>query len=154
MTLIAMSGLPGSGKSTIAKTLAAEIGCVILSVDTIEHELREAGVEQGQPIGLAAYSVASLLADVQLGLGLTVIVDAVNQHPDARQTWLDLAAKHCTPLRVIEVECSDLVLHRARLESREHDLPALSWSCVQELRSEWTPWTVTTEIVDTVLVPK
>ena len=80
-----MSGLPGSGKSTVAKRLASELGCAVISVDTIERGLREAGVDPEQPIGLAAYVVANRLADVQLGLGHTVIADAVNHHPDARR---------------------------------------------------------------------
>lgn len=40
------------------------------------------------PTGLAACAVANRLADVQLGLGHTVIADAVNHHPDARQAWM------------------------------------------------------------------
>ena len=58
-----MSGLPGSGRSTVANLLASELGCAVLSVDTIERGMREAGVHPEQPIGLAAYAVANRLAD-------------------------------------------------------------------------------------------
>lgn len=149
MTLIVMSGLPGSGKSTVAKELAADLGCAVISVDTIERGLHDAGVDSLQPIGLAAYAVANRLVDVQLGLGQTVIADAVDHHPDARQAWLDLAAAHGADLRVIHVECSDEPLHRERLETRDHELRVVPWERVVGLRETWTPWPVETETVDT-----
>src|SRR5215212_1400149 len=45
--LIAMSGLPGTGKSAIAAELSRELGAVVLSVDTVDSafvtaHLREA----------------------------------------------------------------------------------------------------------------
>lgn len=144
-----MSGLPGSGKSTIAHRLAAELGCAAISVDTIERGLRDAGVGDDQPIGLAAYAVANRLVDAQLGLGQTVIADAVNHHPEARQAWLDLAAAHSTELRVIHVECSNEAVHRQRLEAREHELRVVPWRRVVELRDTWVAWSVRTEVVDT-----
>lgn len=144
-----MSGLPGSGKSTVAGRLAAELGCAVISVDTIERGLRDAGVDHAQPIGLAAYAVANRLVGVQLGLGHTVIADAVNDHPEARQAWLDLAAEHGADLRVIHVVCSDQALHRERLEARHHELRIVPWERVVALRETWTSWPVATEILDT-----
>ena len=39
--LIIFSGLPGSGKSTIARALAQQLGAVYLRIDTIEQAIRE-----------------------------------------------------------------------------------------------------------------
>ena len=147
--LIVMTGLPGSGKSTVAKGLAADLGCAVISVDTIERGLRVAGVDPAQPIGLAAYAVANRLVDVQLGLGHTVIADAVNHHPEARQAWIDLAAKHGVDLRVIHVECRDESVHRQRLATRKHELRVVPWERVLELRETWMPWPVEVEEVET-----
>lgn len=147
--LIVMSGLPGSGKSSVANRFAADLGCAVISVDTIERGLHEAGVDASQPIGLAAYAVANRLVDVQLGLGHTVIADAVNHHPEARQAWLDLAAEHGAEIRIIQVVCSDEALHRERLEKRKHELRVVPWERVVALRETWTPWPVETETVDT-----
>lgn len=144
-----MTGLPGSGKSTIATQLAVELDCAVVSVDTIERGLHDAGVSASEPIGLAAYAVANRLVDAQLALGHTVVADAVNHHPDARQAWLDLAAAHGVGLRVVHVVCSNEEMHRERLESREHELRAVPWERVIELRTTWTPWPVQTERVDT-----
>ena len=42
--LIVLGGLPGVGKSTIARSLAQQIGEVHLRIDTIEQAMRNAGL--------------------------------------------------------------------------------------------------------------
>ena len=149
MTLVVMSGLPGSGKSRLATALARELGCAVVAVDTIEHGLHQAGVDPDQPVGLAAYAVANQVVAAQLALGHTVVADAVNHHPEARQAWIDLALEHGHDLRVVEVHCSDEALHRERLETREHVLREVPWERVLGLRESWTPWPVPGTVVDT-----
>lgn len=39
--LIIFSGLPGCGKSTIARALAKRLGAVYLRIDTIEQAIRD-----------------------------------------------------------------------------------------------------------------
>jgi hypothetical protein len=59
MTLIVMSGLPGSGKTRLGTAMGRRLGCALVSVDTIERGLHEAAIDPGQPVGLAAYAVAA-----------------------------------------------------------------------------------------------
>jgi predicted kinase len=149
MTLIVMSGLPGSGKTRVASALARQLGCAVVSVDTIERGLHDAGVDPDQPVGLAAYAVANRVVAVQLAMGNTVVADAVNVHPDARRAWLDLAQEHGHEVVVVEVCCSDERLHRERLVSRGHELRDVPWERVRALREQWAPWPVPTTVVDT-----
>lgn len=144
-----MSGLPGTGKTTIAHQLAVGFECAVISVDTIERGLQEAGIDPAQPTGPAAYAVASRLVDVQLSLGLSVIVDAVNNDPHHRQAWLGLAHAHGADVSVVMVVCSDEELHRQRLTARRRERWASSWEQVLELRETWTPWPIETETIDT-----
>lgn len=75
--LIIFSGLPGSGKSTIARALARRLRAVYLRIDTIEQAIRAA--EQGDnEMGPAGYFVAYGLARENLALGSIVITDSVN----------------------------------------------------------------------------
>lgn len=149
MTLVVMGGLPGSGKSYVARTLAADLECSLLTADTVELGLRVAGFGDDQPVGLAAYGVLQAVATEQLSLGLTVIADAVNIHPEARATWMEVARGASADLVVIEVVCSDQQLHRRRLEQRDDDVPPVDWAHVQELRERYVPWPVPTTVVDT-----
>ncbi|WP_243063646.1 ATP-binding protein [Humibacter sp. RRB41] len=141
--LIAMAGLPGAGKSTIAEVLSARLSATIVSVDPIESAILLAGIDSDQPTGLAAYLVAETLAEQVLMSGHTVIVDAVNAVEPARLQWRDLAARAEVPLRVIEVACSDADLHRDRLEKRVRNLPHVeetSWRAVEQSLEDYQEW--------------
>ena len=55
--LIILSGLPGSGKSTIAQALAKQLHAFYLRIDTIEQAIRKAD-EDDREMGPAGYFVA------------------------------------------------------------------------------------------------
>lgn len=71
--LIAMAGLPGSGKSAVAVELGRRLAAPVVSVDPIEAAMWRAGIDRGQPTGYAAYVVAEAVADGVLALGRTVV---------------------------------------------------------------------------------
>jgi predicted kinase len=85
--LIALAGLQGVGKSTFARMLGRSLRAPVVSVDPIEAALFRAGIDRSQPTGLAAYVVAAALAERQLELGLTTIIDASNYMEQGRQMW-------------------------------------------------------------------
>src|SRR5690348_1762617 len=91
--LIVMSGLPGSGKSTIAEGIAQRLRVTILSVDPIESAVIKSGIAKGFETGLAAYLVAETLAAEQLKLGNSVIVDAVNAEEEGKNIWRKLGKR-------------------------------------------------------------
>src|SRR3954447_1480377 len=135
--LVAMAGLPGSGKSTIAEIVAGRIGATIVSVDPIEVSILRAGIDSDQPTGLAAYLVAETMAEQVLLSGHSVVVDAVNAVEPARLQWRDLAARTDVKLRVVEVVCSDEELHQARLAKREAVTAAYA---VEQSVDEYADW--------------
>ncbi|MGW2841349.1 AAA family ATPase [Streptomyces sp. NPDC001493] len=141
--LIAMAGLPGAGKSSVAEALGRELTAPVVSVDPIEAAMWRAGVARDQPTGLAAYTVAEAVADGVLAMRRTVIVDAANAVEAAREQWRALAGRHGAPVVFIEVVCSDPAVHRRRLESRSRAIEGFtepSWEAVQRLREEFAPW--------------
>jgi predicted kinase len=141
--LIVMSGLPGSGKSTIAERLAQRLRIPIFSVDPIESAMLKAGIAQSFETGLAAYLVAETLASEQLKLGISVIIDAVNAEEEGKDVWRGLANRYGLKLTILEVVVSDEALHRRRLESRVRNLHGFSevtWERVEARRASWTKW--------------
>ncbi|MCX7521178.1 ATP-binding protein [Microbacterium sp. STN6] len=141
--LVAMAGLPGTGKSTIAEVLSARMGAGIVSVDPIESAILSAGIDADQPTGLAAYLVAEAMAEQTLASGRSVIVDAVNAVEPARMQWRELAERAGVQLRVVEVVCSDAELHRQRLAKRVRNLPHLheaSWRAVEQSVEGYEEW--------------
>lgn len=141
--LIAMAGLPAAGKSTMADILGARLSASVVSVDPIEAAILEAGIDSDQPTGLAAYLVAETIAGLVLESGHDVIVDAVNGVDPAREQWVRLAEARGETLRFIEVVCSDIELHRERLENRGRRLPHANepaWHAVEQSLDEYSPW--------------
>lgn len=141
--LVAMAGLPGTGKSTIGQVVASRLGISVVPVDPIETAILKAGIVGDQPTGLAAYLVAETLAERELESGRTILVDAVNAVAPAREQWVNLAARTGEQLRFIEVICSDPDLHRSRIESWQRSMPhaQLSWNAVEQSFEDYAEWT-------------
>lgn len=149
--LIVFSGLPGTGKTTIATDLAARTGSVYLRIDTIEQAIRNSGA-LAHDVGRSGYMAASELALSNLRLGSTVVVDCVNPVSDSRSGWSDISARSGVPLVNIQIICSDEHEHQRRVETRQGDIPGLSpptWQSV--LNHEYEEWDDVPFSIDTAL---
>lgn len=147
--LLIFGGLPGAGKTTIARKLAARIGATYLRIDSIEQSLR--GSAWGdRTVGDAGYRVAYAVAEDNLRLGRTVIADSVNPLSVTREAWIDVANRAGVAFIEVEMICSDAELHRQRLENRSTDsseLNSLSWGEV--ISREYHPWERRHTVIDT-----
>jgi predicted kinase len=147
--LIIMAGLPASGKTTIARALAREIGAVHLRVDTIEQAIVRSGAG-AHPVGPVGYAVAYALAEDHLGLGMTVVADSVNPLAVTRDAWRDVARAAGVEHVEVEVVCSDETEHERRATTRATDIPDLRKPTWQEIRHrEYEPWDRPPVVVDT-----
>jgi len=150
--LIVFSGLPGTGKTTIARSLATRLDATCLRIDTIEQAIRNAGV-LADDVGTSGYRVANELAANNLRPGHSVVVDCVNPVAESRQAWADIAARSGAPLLNIEVICSDRRKHRRRVEQRQSDIMGLTpptWSSVAN--HEYEAWAQPILCLDTANV--
>lgn len=141
-TIVVMSGLPGSGKSTVAEGIASNLAFSILSVDPIEAAMWRSGISQ-DATGIAAYSVAATLAEENLRLGNSVIIDAVNPVEEARKPWRDIALRCKAAISVIHCKCDNVSTHRHRIESRVRGIPGMpevTWERVLEREAEFEAW--------------
>src|SRR6202034_1146588 len=147
--LIIFGGLPATGKTTIARDLARQLGATYLRIDTIEQAIRDSAT-RSQPVNDEGYRVAYAVAEDNLRLGRTVIADSVNPVRLSRDAWIGVA--HRAHARAVEVEviCSDPQLHRQRVETRSVDIRGLSLPTWGEVISrKYEPWEREHIVIDT-----
>jgi predicted kinase len=111
--LLILGGLPATGKTTIARGLARQLGAVHVRIDSIEQAIRESGVAVAS-LDDAGYRAGYAIAGDNLTLGHTVIADSVNPLPVTRTAWIDVAARARVDAVEIEIICSDPASRRAR----------------------------------------
>lgn len=147
--LIVFGGLPGTGKTTLARLLAEEMRAAYLRIDVIEQALRASGMLKGD-VGPSGYLVAYALAGSNLAAGQVVVADSVNPLAISREAWREVAAIASSAIIEIEVVCSDVAEHRRRVETRLTDIAGLappSWAMVEQ--RDYEPWDRPRLVVDT-----
>ncbi|HLY80455.1 MAG TPA: AAA family ATPase [Caulobacteraceae bacterium] len=149
--LIAFAGLPGSGKSTIARELALRTGAIWLRVDSIEQSIKESGVVPGD-MRDAGYRAAHAVAFDNLRLGRDVVADCVNDWKIARDGWQAIGFRAGVEVVWVEVVCSDATEHRRRVETRTVDVVGLElpdWQAVvQRDYHDWDRERLTVDTAD------
>jgi predicted kinase len=147
--LIVFGGLPGVGKTTIARELARQLDAVYLRIDTMEQAIRDCGLEVKQ-LNDTGYRVGYAVAEDNLLLGRTVIADCVNPLQLTRDAWVGVATRTGVGAVEVEVTCSDGQAHRERLEARPGDIIGLRLPTWEEVASrEYEPWSREHIVIDT-----
>ncbi|HEX5368847.1 MAG TPA: ATP-binding protein [Dehalococcoidia bacterium] len=115
-SLVLASGLPGSGKSTFCRRLAAETGAIVLESDALRrllfaqptHETRESA-----RLFAALWEAARTL----LQRNVSVIIDATNLKQTDRRPAYEVAGKTGARLLLLRFEAPESVIER-RLAQR------------------------------------
>lgn len=138
--LVVLSGLPGVGKTTVARAASRRLGAAHVRVDTLEQALLRGGLPEAD-LGALGYAAALAVATDQLAVGCPVVADLVNAVPEARDAWERLAHDSGARLVRVVIECSDPETHRSRVQERQPDLEGHRMPTWAEVRDrDWTPW--------------
>lgn len=141
--LVVVSGLPGVGKTSVAVIVAVNTGSVHLSIDAVEDSILACGLPPGWQVGVAAYETVRAMAEQNLRLGHDVVVDAVNDSEEARQTWRTAAARTGASVEFVHLMISDALEHQRRLSGRDRGLTYVgepTWADVQRRRADYAAW--------------
>lgn len=156
--LVLISGWTGAGKSTIANAIATDLGCTVGSFDWLMSALRpfdevwtvvELPVERQRAVG---WSLLTRMAEQELRHGRDLVLDLVARE-SPRQTWSELADNYGATFRVVECICSDVEVHRSRVEGRSRDIPGwyeLTWDHVERGRRSYEPLRSPKLVIDAV----
>ncbi len=146
--LVVVTGLQGTGKSTVADAAATYLDGLVLSHDWAMSGLRpfpeiQAALGAMDPAGfqVVGWSILAALTRSQLRRGKSVVLDGM-----ARATQIDqlrgLAGEEGARFVVIMTECSDVELHESLVQGRDRGIPnwyELAWDQVEGSRANWDP---------------
>ena len=142
-TLVVMSGLPGTGKTTLAEICSRQLCAPVFNRDRIEATLWRGGIGRELRSDQIANELLTVLAEEQLNLGCSAIIDSVATTEGLRDEWRRLAKQQNALFRAIECVCSNEAIHRTRLSTRQRNVPGwyeVGWDEVLEVRSRFEPW--------------
>jgi aminoglycoside phosphotransferase family enzyme/predicted kinase len=145
--LVLVGGLPGTGKSTLARSLAERAGFTVIRSDVVRKDL--AGIAPNEPSPPAArsslyapewtewaYAECRRRAEQALFEGRRVIVDATFADEAHRQAFLKTAADLAVPVAVLLCR-ADLDTVRTRLAARHGDASDADWDVYQHAAAHW-----------------
>lgn len=152
MKLILFSGLPGTGKSTLARRLARELQISYLCIDDVTGEVPE---DAGVPFWDSKVAILLGLARVQLELGISVILDSVFMNKD-RYHAREIARKNGARFLPVYVFLSNEEVWKERVTSRRRELDhesVASWDRIQHQRQHFREWEPGTALFIDMLHP-
>lgn len=149
--LVVVTGMPSSGKTTVAEALASQLRWPLIAKDAIKESLYESlgadDVAASGRLGGAAYGLIFALADGMLAAGVSIVVEANffrGQEPEFERL---------PPHRLVQLHCEaplDVLLDRYARRSRHpghHDAEKIDELPVRFASGAHSPLSLEGELV-------
>ncbi|MFO0981139.1 MAG: AAA family ATPase [Planctomycetota bacterium] len=136
--VVMMCGLPGSGKTVVARALQATLRAQLVRTDVVRRSL-EAEPSYGELAVTRAYDALLAAARGMLDRGLAVILDATFDRRVLRERARAMAAAVGAPCVTVLVECAEPII-KERLERRAReggDASEAGWSVYLRKKSSF-----------------
>jgi predicted kinase len=135
--IVLFCGLPGVGKSTLARSVACRTGASILSSDKIRKELiRYPTYTRAE--GRLVYEVLMLLTKYLTAAGIDCILDATFNRERSRMEVENKLRSNNMEMYVIECTCPEEIV-LGRLRNRKNDLSDADYSVYSKMKSIYEP---------------
>jgi aminoglycoside phosphotransferase family enzyme/predicted kinase len=145
--LVLVGGLPGAGKSTLARALSEQAGFAVIRSDVVRKELAGSIGANRKPFafdeGIYApewnertYAECLRRAEELLFEGKRVVVDASFRHEEKRRRFLEAAAGWGVPGYCLICH-ADPEIARLRLAGRRDDASDAGWATYLQIAKRW-----------------
>jgi predicted kinase len=146
--LVLVTGLQGTGKSTVAEAIAENLSAAVLAHDWAMSALRpyaelQATLDDMEPSGRrkVGWSILNSLGQLQLRNGRSIVLDGLARTPEIA-SCRSTAQKEEGRFVLVLTHCSDRELHRSRVEGRRRGIPnwyEFDWDHVERSMETWEP---------------
>jgi predicted kinase len=132
-------GLPGTGKTTVAKELSSLTGGIILRTDEIRKQILSDPQYTAEEKRLV-YDAMYMTAGSMLRAGAVVILDATFHLRKEREAAKEIARKAGSECVVIEVKCDEETVRRIiKKRESENDESDADFGVYKKIKKEWEP---------------
>ncbi|MFT5594831.1 MAG: adenylate kinase family enzyme [Oceanicoccus sp.] len=149
-TMIIIGGVPGAGKSTLAKGLSKELNIPAFSKDELEAAVARRGLCKNKETQGVGFEIMAVIAKTQIENDNSAIFDFIASKSRITEQWSELLESE---IKYIECICSNEEIHKERIQSRNRNIEGwyeLVWEDVLTIRKYFQPLMTDRLILDSV----
>lgn len=135
--IVVVCGLPGVGKTTLAKEIAPMIKATILSTDKIRKELLSQPTYQQQE-RILIYDIMVIIAKYLHDAGINCILDATFNKETSRNELIEKLGLSKDQIKIVECICPEEVVI-SRIKARKNDYSDADVSVYKKMKKIYEP---------------
>ena len=135
--IVIVCGLPGVGKTTLAKEIAPMIKATILSTDKIRKELLSQPTYQQQE-RILIYDIMVIIAKYLHDAGINCILDATFNKETSRNELIEKLGLSKDQIKIVECICPEEVVI-SRIKARKNDYSDADVSVYKKMKKIYEP---------------